>query len=103
MNIPRYYLSLINEDNFANDPIKKLALPSEEELTIAGAMGETTKDQALVASIVRIGKSLNIPTLAEGVEDIKQKEMLESFGCEMFQGFYFAKPMKIDALKEYLV
>ena len=44
MNIPRYYLSLINEENFENDPIKKLALPSEEELTIAGAMGETTKD-----------------------------------------------------------
>lgn len=44
MNIPRYYLSLIDEKNFKNDPIKKLALPSEEELTIAGSMGETTKD-----------------------------------------------------------
>jgi len=43
MNIPRYYLSLINE-NDPNDPIKKLAFPSEEELTISGAMGETTKD-----------------------------------------------------------
>lgn len=43
MNIPRYYLSLINESNL-NDPIRKMALPSEDELVVAGAMGETTKD-----------------------------------------------------------
>ena len=43
MNIPRYYLSLIN-DNDTNDPIRKLALPSKEEMVVAGAMGETTKD-----------------------------------------------------------
>lgn len=43
MNIPRYYLSLINE-NDPDDPIRKLALPSKDELVVAGAMGETTKD-----------------------------------------------------------
>jgi len=44
MNIPRYYLSLIDEKNFVNDPIKKLALPSEDELVISGSTGETTQD-----------------------------------------------------------
>jgi KamA family protein len=43
MNIPRYYLSLIDNKN-PNDPIKKLAIPMEEELVVAGNMGETTKD-----------------------------------------------------------
>lgn len=43
MNIPRYYLSLINEHD-SNDPIRKLAIPSEDELIVAGSMGETTKD-----------------------------------------------------------
>ena len=43
MNIPRYYLSLI-DPNDPNDPVRKLALPSEDELVVAGAMGETTKD-----------------------------------------------------------
>lgn len=43
MNIPRYYLGLINH-NDPHDPIKKLAYPSENELVISGAMGETTKD-----------------------------------------------------------
>ena len=43
MNIPRYYLSLINPDN-PLDPIRKMAIPSAEELVVAGQMGETTGD-----------------------------------------------------------
>jgi len=43
MNIPRYYLSLIDTEN-PNDPIRKLAIPSNEELITVGDMGETTKD-----------------------------------------------------------
>ena len=43
MNIPRYYLELI-DPNDPYDPIRKLAVPSTEELILAGAMGETTGD-----------------------------------------------------------
>ncbi|MFQ5492170.1 MAG: KamA family radical SAM protein [Phycisphaerae bacterium] len=43
MNIPRYYLSLIDSKD-ANDPIRKLCIPRPDELVVAGAMGETTGD-----------------------------------------------------------
>ena len=43
MNIPRYYLSLIEPDD-PEDPIRKLAIPSVDELVVAGQMGETTED-----------------------------------------------------------
>lgn len=43
MNITRYYLSLIDPDD-PDDPIRKMALPSTEELIISGAMGKTTGD-----------------------------------------------------------
>lgn len=43
INIPRYYLSLINPSD-PQDPIRKLAIPESDELILAGAMGETTKD-----------------------------------------------------------
>ncbi len=43
MNIPRYYLSLIDPKD-PDDPIRKLAIPSAEELVVAGQMGETTGD-----------------------------------------------------------
>jgi len=43
MNIPRYYLELIDPRD-PHDPIRKLAVPSTDELIVAGAMGETTGD-----------------------------------------------------------
>lgn len=43
INIPRYYLSLIDADN-PDDPIRKMCFPSVDELIVAGAMGATTQD-----------------------------------------------------------
>lgn len=43
MNIPRYYLGLVNGSD-PDDPIRKMCIPAAEELIVAGAMGETTKD-----------------------------------------------------------
>ena len=43
MNIPRYYLSLINHADPA-DPIRRLAIPTADELIVGGDMGETTTD-----------------------------------------------------------
>ncbi len=43
MNIPRYYLSLIDPES-PTDPIRKLAIPTADELVVAGDMGETTQD-----------------------------------------------------------
>lgn len=43
MNIPRYYLSLIDPHD-PDDPIRKLCIPQADELVVAGSMGETTKD-----------------------------------------------------------
>ena len=43
MNIPRYYLSLIDASDPA-DPIRRLSVPDTDELVVAGVMGETTGD-----------------------------------------------------------
>ena len=43
INIPRYYLSIIDKTN-PDDPIRKMCFPSADELIVAGAMGETTVD-----------------------------------------------------------
>ncbi|MCG8057754.1 MAG: EAL domain-containing protein [Candidatus Thiodiazotropha endolucinida] len=57
---------------------------------------------ALIKSIISIGKSLGIPVLAEGVEKIEEVNLLTEFGCERFQGYYFAKPMSAEKLDTYL-
>ena len=43
MNIPRYYLSLIDPADPA-DPVRRMCVPQAQELVVAGSMGETTKD-----------------------------------------------------------
>lgn len=43
MNIPRYYLSLVDPDD-PRDPIRRMCVPNAAELVVAGSMGETTAD-----------------------------------------------------------
>lgn len=59
-------------------------------------------DKSLIKSIINLGRSLNIPVLAEGVEGIEQADLLQEYGCDMFQGYYFSKPLMIDDLRTYL-
>jgi len=59
-------------------------------------------DKSLVQSIINIGKSLQIPVLSEGVEEKEQADLLLEFGCDLFQGYYFAKPMESTELIKHL-
>jgi len=54
--------------------------------------------QKMVQNIIAIGKNLNMTVLAEGVETKEQRALLTSFGCDRFQGYYFAKPLLKDDL-----
>lgn len=51
------------------------------------------RGENIIASVVRMAKWLDIPTIAEGVEKEEQVEFLKNIGCEYVQGYYFAKPM----------
>lgn len=58
-------------------------------------------DRAMVESIIGMGKKLGLSVLAEGVEDSQQASILLAAGCDLFQGYYFSKPLTITALEEY--
>lgn len=68
---------------------------------------ETAKDSNrganIIASVVRMAKWLNIPTVAEGVEKAEQVSFLRSVGCDFAQGYYFARPMPVESYQELLV
>jgi len=56
----------------------------------------------LAAAIIAIGERLGLEVVAEGIEYEGQIETLQDLGCELGQGFLFAKPMPHRALMRYL-
>ncbi|MDQ1476536.1 MAG: hypothetical protein QOE62_1765 [Actinomycetota bacterium] len=58
---------------------------------IAG-LGRHQQDLAIVSAIVGLGHALDLTVTAEGVEDELQLHTLRTLGCDLGQGFYFARP-----------
>ena len=54
---------------------------------------EGTRQAALVHAIVELCRTLELDTVAEGVETREQAIRLTELGCELAQGFYFGRPM----------
>ncbi|MFL6240866.1 MAG: putative bifunctional diguanylate cyclase/phosphodiesterase [Actinomycetes bacterium] len=58
---------------------------------------------ALVRSIIDLASALDMDTVAEGVETKEQAAVLNSLGCHVAQGFYFAKPKPADVIEKLLL
>ena len=57
---------------------------------------------AVIHTLVALAKTLEIETLAEGIEDAGQLETLQREGCDQGQGFLFSRPLRADALEGFL-
>ena len=57
---------------------------------------ETENGRVLVNAIVSLSHRLGFTVVAEGVEDAAQVALLRDYGCDMIQGYYYAKPMADD-------
>jgi len=58
---------------------------------------------AIVKSIIAIAEHINLEIVAEGVERKEEYDVLKALECDIIQGYYLAKPMKLDALIAYIV
>ncbi len=56
------------------------------------------EDAAIVASIVALGKTLNLRVVAEGVETAGQREHLRRLGCDIYQGYLLGRPMEAERI-----
>jgi EAL domain-containing protein (putative c-di-GMP-specific phosphodiesterase class I) len=65
-------------------------------------LGERKQAAMIVRSVLGLGKSLEIPVLAEGVETHDQLEYLHSIDCEEVQGYYFGRPASAAQIREML-
>lgn len=56
---------------------------------------EAENASKIIGCVVSLASSLNISTICEGIETKEQANLLEKLGCNMAQGFYFARPMPV--------
>jgi EAL domain-containing protein (putative c-di-GMP-specific phosphodiesterase class I) len=75
-------------------PIQKLKIDQSfiRDITV------DPNDTAIVVAIINMAKSLELETIAEGVETAGQLAMLRAKGCRVGQGFYFSPPVRAEAL-----
>lgn len=62
----------------------------------------TDKDQlAVTSTVMQLGRTLRLETVAEGIEDADQLAVLHDLGCDLGQGFHLARPMDPDAVHAF--
>jgi diguanylate cyclase (GGDEF)-like protein len=73
-------------------PIDILKLDKEffEEAT------DSKRGREIISSIVEMAKKIQIITISEGIEKKEQVDFLKEIGCDIVQGYYFSKPLKIE-------
>lgn len=79
-------------------PIDTLKIDRE---FISGMVGDS-KDFDIVKTIIALAHSLGLDVVAEGIETQEQLNRLRELGCEYGQGFFFSKPLDVEAAGELL-
>jgi diguanylate cyclase (GGDEF)-like protein len=64
---------------------------------------EGPEEEALAHAIVRLGETLNLVTIAEGIETVQQASRLRQLGCPYGQGYHFSRPIETDAMTAHLL
>ncbi|MDH5762124.1 MAG: EAL domain-containing protein [Nitrospinota bacterium] len=55
-------------------------------------------DAVITKAIVSLAQALNLKTVAEGVEQVQEKDYLRSIGCDDMQGYLFSKPLPVEQI-----
>ncbi len=61
-----------------------------------------TNDAAIARTIVALGQTLGLNVIAEGVETDAQRDFLATIGCNVYQGYFFSRPLPLDDFEAYL-
>ncbi|UAK25247.1 bifunctional diguanylate cyclase/phosphodiesterase [Sphingomonas nostoxanthinifaciens] len=89
------YSSLSNLQSFPFDKIKI-------DRSFIAALAKDDAARSIIRAIVGLGKSLNLPVVAEGVETDEQRRMVLEEGCPQAQGYLFGQPHRLSDRVEKL-
>jgi diguanylate cyclase (GGDEF)-like protein len=70
--------------------------------TFVTGLAVSSEAHALIHTLIQLGKALGLETLAEGVEEHSQVRELQLEGCNLAQGFLFARPLPPESVEAFL-
>jgi diguanylate cyclase (GGDEF)-like protein len=70
--------------------------------TFIAASARSRESDPLIQTLIQLGRSLGLRTVAEGIEDEAQLAHLRELGCDTGQGYLFAPPLEVAALERVL-
>ena len=66
-------------------------------------MGDRPDYALVVDAVIGLTAKLGLRLVAEGVETVEQLNLLRQMGCQLAQGYYFAKPLGADAAAAFVL
>ena len=80
-------------------PIDKIKI----DQSFVRKLPDDTQTVAVISAILALSQSLDRAIVVEGVESEQQAELLRSMGCDIAQGFHFARPMSAPDVRSFLL
>ena len=85
------------------DQLRRLPMSTlKVDRSFVAGIADTLADATIVRSVIELGHNLGMSVVAEGVEDTATLTRLAQFGCDLAQGYLFAKPMPFTDAVEFL-
>ena len=88
------YSSLSNLQAF---PVCRLKV----DASFVRGIGQSRDDEKIVEAVIRLGQSLDLTVVAEGVETREQLQFLKERGCDEIQGYFISKPLPPEQFRRF--
>lgn len=72
------------------------------DMEFMGASAEESRGTSILESVIALGHRLHMPIIAEGVETRQEVDFLRRAGCDIIQGYYYARPMPVQEYEKLM-
>ena len=88
----RYFHGVMDVKKHPNWNGTMNGIPDSIDMALIRGVDQCETRQELIRSMIRLCKNLDCQVVAEGIETPAEHETLEDLGCDLLQGFLFARP-----------